>query len=249
MKQHEINLTPGPGVSELIIRSGEAAPIILPVKNELSGNLSAPGEYYLGRTKIVPDYFDKSKALVLVNADRFSITFIQDPNDSKADSINGEARLNLKDLSGFRLVESSDGLKPGPTWTTSDLGKFLRRNRHLLKDQADAAVLIRDLMNFKAKISGDVEQANDNRGNTVSKIVKSIDTNLPVSFWTLFPIFKGGAKVALEIELYLEANGTSVTCSLECPSLEWVIEEEFDDMLGRELSTFIDDDITVVTIR
>lgn len=69
----EINLTAKEGVSEIIVRTGDAPKVHDPIKYSFDGNVSAPLDYFNSRKAANVDYFDAKLAVVEVNERGYQI--------------------------------------------------------------------------------------------------------------------------------------------------------------------------------
>lgn len=159
--EQNINVTAAPGVSELVIRHGDAAPVITPEKYTFDGNIEAPFTYLTARNAATNnEHFNAKNAVLQVNRNAGSLRLFQNPNDPIADVIFGSAkRATELDVWNF----NSDH-----RWRASDLAEFLRRNRRHFPDPQRLADMIGELRSMKVTTNGDIQTADDKRGNKKS---------------------------------------------------------------------------------
>lgn len=212
MKQDiKVQFPEGANVAELIIREGQAAPVIEAEQYKFSGLLAAPGIFYKSRIAAKEGYFDKSKAVVEVNYDKKTITFHADPTDPKADVIIGTLFSESR-LAPFRLNE-------GAVWKAYDLAVFIRRNKMYFADQEQVLKLISELSTLKVSVKGEIEVADDSRGNTKRLFSQQTNTTIPVSFALNMPIISGAKPRRFGVDIFLDVQGGTVNISLESVDL------------------------------
>ena len=208
----DFNITAAPGVAEIIVRTGTAPQIIEPQKFTFSGAIGAPLAFYKSRIAANAEYFDKSKAVVRVDADKRTIILLADPTAPHSDVIEGVLFAESL-LAPFRINDS------GTPWKPQELATFLRKNRMYFADTQKGNELIAELMNLKITTKGEIEQSDDKRSNKKSLFVQTIETGLPLNFSLEMPIFSGGEKVKFNIDVYLDVQGQTAYISLESSDL------------------------------
>lgn len=237
--QENINITVnGP---ELIIRHGDAPAIVPPQKYSVSGNITAPGEFFRTKNDRVGFTVESLLPMVVhVKRDGRRITFVGDPTNPLAFEVSGV----LTPSSEYQTL----GLNSGKEFTPADLAKLLKQNRHLFASQEEAMVVISDLMSFKADVNTKVIASNDSRGGRVNAVEVAANTNVPVSFLVNIPLFKGAAKQKLKVEIELDVRGSSVSCTLHSPDALLTMNETSDSIIDEQLKTFIEAGITVLEV-
>lgn len=238
--QENINITVN-GRDELVIRHGDAPVVVMSQKYSVSGNITAPGEFFRTKNDRVGFTVESLLPMVVhVKRDGRRITFVGDPTNPLAFEVSGV----LTPSSEYQTL----GLNSGKEFTPADLAKLLKQNRHLFASQEEAMVVISDLMSFKADVNTKVIASNDSRGGRVNAVEVAANTNVPVSFLVNIPLFKGAAKQKLKVEIELDVRGSSVSCTLHSPDALLTMNETSDSIIDEQLKTFIEAGITVLEV-
>lgn len=234
-----INITPGDGTREIIIRHGQAAQIHDALKLHLVGNIQAPRALYDIRKKI-PDYFSPERTHVIVDRTAGTMILVQNDRDVFGATVTGK----LEQTDEFKTF----GLNTGKTYAPDELAKLLKRNRAYISSGADdLAAIISDLQNFKAEFVSNVEKSKDERGNQSNLFVVAVKSNVPTKFKLSLPIYKGGMVERFEVEIHLNVrNGQAVECFLESPEANDLLITKRDEIINDELSDFDADGIPVI---
>jgi hypothetical protein len=105
------------------------------------------------------------------------------------------------------IIWSAFAINSDKDWEPSELAKFLRLNRYFIK--GDPKPLIVSLRDLKAKINRNIQETNDNRGNTINHVDKMVDAgDIPTSFQLNIPMFVGQPKVDIEVEIDIDVIGS-----------------------------------------
>mgnify|MGYP001279811117 CR=1 FL=1 len=111
----DINLTAKEGVSEIIVRTGDAPKVHDPVKYSFEGNISAPLEYFNARITADPKHFYSNLAVVEVNERDYKIILRRDPKDIFAETVSGQLKKNRIFFSAIadamRIISDLQSLK------------------------------------------------------------------------------------------------------------------------------------------
>lgn len=236
----EVTVTAAPGISELIIRQGEAPKIIEPRGFTASGLIATPYDFYKGRTTIKADHFDKSKAVVEVDRLGYKIVFRADPYSPLGDVVSGSMAENPA-LADYQI-------NGGTNWKPIDLAQFLNRRRMYFADIEKGRDLVAALRSVKVSTQGEIEVSNDQRGNTKNLFEQSVKTNIPVSFVLKMPLFKGCEDVQFTVEIYLAVSGNVLYCSLESVELDEQKKAQIDKYIDAQIKGFVEDQITVIEV-
>ena len=247
MENEKVQINLVPNGNELVIRHGEAAKVYDPVAVEISGNIKAPRKFYDTRKgisnyvdeKYIP-YFGIDETHVLVDRYAGKITLVHKEQSEFATKITGTLSLSPE----YQEI----GINSGKSYTPAELGKMLRSKRYLFPELEDGMKLVAELMQFTAKVSADVEQKQDQRGNKKNALAVAVESNIPLDLVLEVPIFKGFAPVKLKIEIVLDSRGHAVDCYLESPEALKTINEEKNKIFDTELFDLIQHGITVIEI-
>lgn len=234
----DINLTAKEGVSEIIVRTGDAPKVHDPIKYSFDGNVSAPLDYFNSRKAANVDYFDAKLAVVEVNERGCQIILRRDPKDVFAETVSGQLKKN-PDIEAI-------GVNTGESFKPSELAKRLKKNRIFFSAIADAMRIISDLQSLKVSAKSELEQSDDRRGNTKNVFVQSVETNMPVAFQLSMPIFNGEENVTFTVEVSFEVSGQQVLCSLDSIELTELERRYAHQLLNQQAEQFIASGIPVL---
>jgi len=128
----KINLTPMPGISEMVIRHGEALQLREPNRVSITGQIDSP-LVFLQKRK---DEISSSLNHLLVDALKFSITLIVDEDSAYFKQIKGQLALSDEILSKFQINSSKE-------WSSHDLAELIKMNRRYFESKDAAMKLVR----------------------------------------------------------------------------------------------------------
>lgn len=217
---------------ELIVRTGQALPEKEPKIVNITGNILAPGNWLKIR-KGNPELDH-----VLFSRDKMKIVFSQNETQAYGTTIIGELRLN-EDLKKFKINENH-------LWNTSDLAKFLKMNRLFFSDADQCAKMVSELNSLKAKIQTEIEQSQNDRGNSKQVLNVKVDSNVPLKFKLKMPIFIGFPAKTFNVEICLETTERQVSVWLESAELNEIILGERDSILNTEIAKFVKEGLPVI---
>lgn len=215
------------GVKELIIRKGDAAPVILPETLVFIGLIDAPANYFESRKHLI----GKDKALVTVQRRKNTIILDADPTDAYAANVTGSLMLN-QDLSEFQI-------NSGKSFSLVGLTKFLRMRRRFFANPETHAEFMNALLNFKANINKDIERKNDNRGNLKGVVEQTTKTDLPNEFALSMPLFEGDENMKFKVEICYDIRAMEVEFTFESTELQELLEKRRDEILDAEIKRFV----------
>lgn len=217
---------------EVIIRKGEAAKAVeplatkAPIKTNISGVISTPFDWLKKRLSLV----DQKQANVQVNREAMTITLTVDEADEyKKGVISGKVE--------FSEIFASFGINKGDAgWAPAKLGQFLRLNRGVFADKEECMKLVSTLKNFTANAKAEIQKQRDPSGSVADVYRCQVESNLPKSFTVNIPIFKGTAKMAIEVEFDHYLSNGDVILQLVSPGANEVAEEYRDKCLDDVLN-------------
>lgn len=242
--ENKIEIKTSEGVTDVMVRHGEAAKIYDPVAVKISGQITAPRSWFdprVGQSK--PNntpYFGIQETHVLVDRYGGTITLIHGENEHFRTEVKGTLEVSPE----YKEI----GINSGRAYTAQELAKKLREIRYLFPDREKGLEIISELMNFSAKVTGNVEDKKDTRGGKKNLLEVSIETNAPLEFKLKIPVFKGFQPVELKIELVLDSRGHAVDIYLESPEAAEIIKKERDQIFDLQLAAFIEYGLSIVEI-
>lgn len=226
-------LSPGES-KELVIRTGDAEPIHLPVKVDLSGVLSAPKDFFLSRKEL----HDPKKCHVTFSRSAMVIELRVDEASKFGASVKGRLETN-PDLSVFQI-------NSGNTRTIKQLLEVVRKNRYFFPDREEQIEIVSRLMNFQATVQKSIEDSNNNRGESNKSLAIKIDHKIHEAFKLQMPIFKGTESVTFRVEIQVDATDAGVVVWLESPELRELELQVRDSLIEKNIADFIAAGVVVI---
>jgi len=192
--------------------------------DNISGAIQTPLEF-LEKRKDTGN-IEMKNSHVEYDFEKFKIVLIVNENSHYSNQITGKMieTETLKNLS----------INTGKRWSAFELADYIRLNRTIFRDMAEAAKLVTLLNNFKAKVDKEMEQQKDNRANYNLQKRQVVESNLPDAFTLVLPIFKGQPKVEIEVEVDIDAN--SLECVLISPQLAEIKQTSIETIIDEQLS-------------
>jgi len=209
---------------ELIVRTGQATPPREAKEVKISGNILAPANWLKIRKS------NPNKDNVQFSRKEMKIIFTQEEESHSGKIIVGELRIN-DDLKKFKINENH-------LWTTADLAKFLKMNRIFFADADQCSKIIAELNSLKAKIQTEIEQSQNDRGNSKQMVNVKVDSNVPLKFKLKLPVFVGFKERTFVVEICLETSDRNVQLWLESAELNEIIIGERDSIISSEIVKF-----------
>ena len=217
---------------ELLIRTGDALPAKEPKIINITGNILAPGAWLKIRS------CEPSEDNVQYSRNDMKIIFVQSEENHYNKTIIGKLELN-EDLKRFSINTEK-------MWTTAELAKFLKMNRLFFADADQCGKIIVELNSLKAKIQTEIEQSQNDRGNSKSMVNTKIESNIPLKFKLKLPVFIGFATKTFVVEICLETSSAGVQLWLESAELNEIIIGERDRILDAEIAKFVNAGLPVI---
>ena len=226
MENIELNVKPENG--ELVVRQGKAAPIR--EKNCLNetGTIFAPAEFMENRSEF--DLLNNQDCVLLSDKDNNRLQFISDQSKELNDKITGVLKPS-REIGIF-------GINTGRKYGDKELADLFRKTRMYFSNTVDCTKAITSLSKFKAKVSADLENNDDQRGNTKFLIEKRVQTDLPETINLKIPIFQGFQPVEIEVLLIISVSGSGIEISLESYELYELEEKEKTRIFEAEENKF-----------
>jgi hypothetical protein len=219
-KEKQIQIIAGKGVDVLELREGAALPLHGPVKIAIIGQIDAVSRFILQRGDI-----DKKTAIIEVDRDNMQICFSETPKEFDGTEIVGKLSLSKEYL--------EFGINTKETYTAAELADFIKMNRSFFSKKEEANKLVAVLRNFTAKVTKDIADKDDKRGNTEAIRRQVVESNLPGSFKLKIAVFKGQNAVELEVEINVDPR--SLECYLISADANDIINETSNGIIETEL--------------
>ena len=228
--QNEINVTVENGVKELVIREGQAAPIVQPLKVRLVGTITAP-RLFLEKRKSQTDVL-LTNVQVDKNKEQGAILLTVNDKDLYGSTVEGILKIN-PDLLAFGInADRQMGLK--------EIQKFLRMRRAFFADREQNEAILKKLSEFFARITIEINKKDDRKGNTFDSVKTQVEHEIPLEFTLRMPLFQGFGEADFRVEIVADIADASVRFSLESVELQELITTTKEAIIAKELEAFAD---------
>lgn len=224
MEELKVNLTSDQ--KELIIRTGEAQKIKVPIPEKFTGTIVAPIDYVNIRKA------DPQKAIVEYNRKKMQITYYADPTDSEAAVITGTVKMN-PELEKF-------GINAEKMYSPKQLADFLKLNRIYFSDRDAQSIIVTKLNDLTATVNKEIAANQDTRGNAKATIDRKVTTNIPENFALSMPLIVGGEKKDFLVEIGLDPRDAGISCWLASVELAELMKEFSDEFIDKNVAEFIE---------
>lgn len=220
----QYNITPSG--NDLTIRHGEAAKITYPKAIKIDGILAAPYQFYEGKK---PDAKD---CHIQIKKDTGVISLhILDTDPNSASLITGQL---YKD-SYFQQW----GINTEKRWTVSAFLKHIKMQRAFFTEKTESDAIVSSLQKWNAKVEVVMKQHNDNAGNSLSMLERTVsEIDLKNKFSLTIPIFQGYPKQKFTVEIGLDPKSNSVELYLFSNDLFELEINHREQLIESELAKF-----------
>jgi len=201
-----------------------------------SGNIKSPADWYTG--KVRNGYTPDPKEITIVS-DGLKIQFkSSECIDQLTSTITGEL-LEFTDLRDFRINTKH-------TYNNTDLAQFLKMSRYYFKSVDENYQIVKNLNSFKAKVSREIENSNDFKGNKKQLFEQQVKTDLKLSFKLLLPIYSGEPASEFSVDIEFDVTDGGVSYWLISPELKDLQTKDANTIIERELERF--GDLTIIRV-
>jgi hypothetical protein len=218
------------------VLTGNAPDPINPVPYKASGNINAVYDYLHRREP------DKAKAIIIFDTKSKSIVLHTDEHHPINTTITGRLEVNpLFDKLGINSEKQ---------YTPDELAKVLQMNQYFFPDGESVSTIqtIANLRNMKVKIETELENSNDQRGNTAQARIKKLGENtIPKSLTMRAPIYNGDEPSNISVEILIDTTDRSILLSLISPELEMLKQSVGDKHFENHRNDFTQRGYAVIT--
>lgn len=210
----------------IILREGDAAPIIQPDKVSLTGTIDSPREYATIRPlELVPE-----KAIVQYHYESGYIKLNVDPTDKFAATILGT------------LVENKEiktlGINSETTTTIQELARTLKMRRALFTDRDKHTKLLGNLNKFKLQAQTQIEQEQSDRGSKKGLFEVKVTSDIPLDFTLSMPLFVGQPERTFKVEVCFDVRDGGIDVWLDSVELAEALKDAKKQIIDAELKHF-----------
>jgi hypothetical protein len=217
-----------PTGTELTIRHGEAEKIVYEKSISISGILAAPYQFYEGKKPEAKDCHIQIKKDAGVIA-----LHIRDTDPHSGSVITGQ----LKNDGYFQQW----GINTEKRWTVSAFLKHIKMQRAFFTEKSETDAMVSSLQKWNAKVEVVMKQHNDNAGNSLSLLERTVsDIELKNKFSLTIPIFQGYPKQKFTVEIGLDPKSNSVELYLFSNDLFELEINHREQLIEAEIAKFKD---------
>lgn len=219
------------GANVVILREGAAEVIKYPNAVRLAGVISAPREFFEKRIK-TKALFGVDDCHVLYDVNEGTIKFIVNERFEKENhSVIGKLTKN-PDLEAFG-INDSDTVRD-----VKEMMEFLKMNRIFFTKKEDHKKFIVQLQNFKMKVTAEIENISDLRGNDKISKTQKLEAEIETSFEIALPIYKGQPDRTFNVDVYCHINDGALEIYLQSPDLKEIEMGMAKSIIEKELEQF-----------
>jgi hypothetical protein len=214
------------GITELTIREGAPLPMKEPIKIALSGILDAPGQFLIAKKHL----YEKDNCSLIVDSTKGVLKFIINEVDPYGHFING----SLKEAEAIQEFCINKDKK----FSLHELVKLIKKTKYYFPDKQEHASIIIALQNFSAKVTTDIQNKNDNRGNTKNSLERMSQTEAPAHFKLAIPIYEGYDKISFRVDVGLDPTDADIRFFLESEDLFVLLQTEKEKLISAQVGLF-----------
>lgn len=233
LSELDIRITADTSVKEMVVRQGDAKKIYEPVRQNITGAITAPAEWLRVRNSV------KETDHVIFNNTEMTIAFVYNERMPEGGAVMGALKYNPDLLAILNLNMMNQ-------YTPKELGALLKRNRVFFTDRDENSKMVTLLNNFTANVQSEIEANQDTRGNKKASFEKKVTTNMPAEFKLTMPIYVGFAPKTFRVEICFDTTESTVRCWMESPELHEISITERDRIITEQLKPFRDAGLAVI---
>jgi hypothetical protein len=165
---------------------------------------------------------------VMFSRSKMILTLYSEDQSELGDKIIGKLVVN-PDLEKFAINNQRER-------SPKELAQFIKMNRIHFLDKEQCSIIVSELNKFSAKITAEIGQSQDTRGNSSAMEEIKVKSNIPEQFKLELPAFVGKQKVSFRVEICIDATSGGVTCWLESVELKELMDSMRDSYIDEEIS-------------
>jgi hypothetical protein len=220
----------------LTILHGNALPLYYKQGITFEGDIYAPIDFWEKRFEQFKDLIPDCH--VEINRDTLTIKLITQESDEKLRNIIIGKVSYFDDYKALRINNDE-------YWNPIELSNHLKMNRHLFFDKNLGAELITKLQNIKAKVQGDVEKFDNQKGSKKILFEETVKHNIPDGFELEMQVIKGMGKVNFHVEIDVKYMDMDFSVKLISPDLKQAIDN-FKEKIISEIEGRFGKDIAIL---
>ncbi len=201
----------------------------------ITGNINAVSDWISTRK----DFFKPSDAHITIDAEAKTIVLIIDEHHPTNTIIAGKFTDNPE------LVKF--GINTTKRYSPSELASVLKLNRIFFPSREQHTALLKNLKNHEAKITAQLKETDDERGNTENSINTQLASNVDEKFTLEMALFKGSAdKVKFEVNIGIEVRDKGISLWLDSVELKELTNEKIETIMNDKVKEYREGGFTVI---
>lgn len=225
MTEKKYSITAAPGVSEIIIREGNAPDIVNPEGYNLGGQIGTVREFLTKKKGL-----NLNECTLFVNEDEKRIWVVVEERNEWAGTISGSFKVSVP------ITEL--GINTGKKHDSFQLSLYFRMNRKLFVHNENCLTFISLLQNFQAKVEKEVNDQKDVKGNYNILRQQAVRSNMPETINLRLQPLKGFEFRDYPVEVIVDP--TDLRIQLDCPKLKEESEEIVKAAIENEIRAISD---------
>lgn len=216
--QNHFYITPSDGkTQEVVIRHGQAAPVILPKEISIKGDFNAVSNWMATNESTL----DKHQAIFTYDTAKKFLSLDTKPQFPDRIEITAYAEL-FKDLVAFGINQEKFRSK-------RELEQLVKMNRFYFSDAGEQIELLNKLQKLSLKIDAQLQDEADKRGNKNQGFSQNVTSDIPLEFKLTIPVFQGMPASTFRVEICYDVTDRTVRFwleSVELRELEYSLAEQ-----------------------
>lgn len=233
-KKQAIHISPTG--DELIIREGKAREIDELQSVMLSGNILTPAEFY-NKNK---DKLKDEMCILSCDTSNKALTLMINPqNTLNRIEVTGSLCINPVLTNVFKINQEHSG------FDKNTFSKRVKLNRAHFKSQKESMDLVAKLESLEMQLDKHVKDADNKRGTYQREARQTAKTELPPIFTLQTPVFAGGDKQDIDVDIHFDVEGNELKFYFESAELAEYIEREGSKEMADQITLF-NDEIVII---
>lgn len=168
-----------------------------------------------------------NRSIVEVDKAKGTIVLLLDPENPFAGKISGSLELT-DDIKEF-------GINGNKEYNRVQLVKLLRFSKRYFETPEKHEKVLTAFQGLEAKISVELADKSDNRGNKEAMVKTVAQNNLPNDFILQIPVFKGIEPFKFRVEICFDYTEGGFTFWFESPELKELIDAKKEEIFKEQL--------------
>lgn len=207
--------------SDLNIRMGSLPEQKLPIKIEITGDITAPANWVLTK-----DFTDKDcHALVCIT--NKTIEVVIDEKNPFRTVVRGAISDN-PDLDTFKINSNT-------RYSHTELKQLIKFNKMFIPDSDRYFKILEQLENLKGSVITHFENTNNEKGSKKYQFEQELKDKFDLNFTLSIPIIKNGNNLKFNVEVNYEVSDGSVTFWLVSVELKELTKKLIDELIKTEI--------------